>query len=78
LAALSFLSDRPLTWGVVEEALREVNIEVKLAALRGGDGRGRPTSRFLRSTRQGAVACTEGLLRLASRSDWRAKRGGRW
>jgi hypothetical protein len=27
--------DRPLSWETLEEALREVNIEIKLAALRG-------------------------------------------
>ena len=28
--------DRPMTWETVEEALREVNVEVKLAHLRSG------------------------------------------
>jgi hypothetical protein len=37
-AIVEKFGNRPLTWEVVEEALREVNIEVKMMALRGGRG----------------------------------------
>jgi hypothetical protein len=39
--------DRPLSWETLEEALREVNIEIKLAALR----RKRPSPRAPRTRR---------------------------
>jgi hypothetical protein len=40
-AIVEKFGDRPLDWETVEAALREVNYEAKMAALRGGPAQGR-------------------------------------
>jgi hypothetical protein len=46
-AIVEKFGDRPLSWETVEEALREVNFEVKMAALRGTSGPGPQTEKLM-------------------------------